>query len=1049
LALASAEPAAPKASDAPRPIAAGGLPFRFFGDYELMEEIARGGMGVVYRARQLSLNRLVALKMILDGPLASRGFVERFEFEAEAAAKLSHPNIVPIYEIGERAGRHFFSMELLEGGNLGERMADFALPNRAPGERRAEVRERHAEIVRVMVAVARAVQHAHERGILHRDLKPANILLDAERQPHLTDFGLAKLVEEDSLLTQSGSLLGTPAYMAPEQAAGKTAQITTLADIYSLGAVLYHLLTGRAPFQASTVVETMRRVVEEEPVAPDAANPAADRDLSIICLKCLSKTPSRRYTSARSFAEDLERWNNGETILARPATGAERLSRWCFRKPAQAALAGTVLILLVAVALVATVAAIRINDARRVEKSAKIAATEKLWDSYLAQARSQRYSGRPGRRFDSLRAIASAAAIRPSLELRNEAIACLAVTDIRQIPGPPPGATEKDTMSLDWANERYARAMPDGSIVLRRLDTDAALFALPAQTNRPVESLRISPDGRWLASGYISRGRILWDLRDRARALVITNSVLSEEFRPDSRQYCFVDPDGLIVFVDLPDCRASPPVETPLVYATTRWSPDGNTIATTGTNEVFLITVPGMKATRHFPLPDNAGSMAWSPDGIRLAVGGTKGDIYIVDTRGDGPPKVLRGHQGSVTAVAFGPDGSLLASGSWDGKERIWDVEAGAEVISFPAAPETVTFSPDGRRLAIYDYSNSRAAMYELAGDDGTLSLRSAGTPLLTGRGLGDALLFGEKGDWLATSMDSALSISDARTGKLAARFEGYSVAGLARLPGEAGIFGWFSDTNLFRLSLERKEGALGGKFERFSPAIPAALAGRLPRGMFDGSPSQARVERSSGTPDGRWVALSYGYHAYVFDLASNTLRSVTGRQELMKFIALSPDGAWVATGGWNARGVKVWDAATGELVREIPSAHSPNVAFSPDGRWLAVEDRLSHRLFAAGSWREVHRIGREAHDDFPGPIAFSSDSKTLAACYQRTGVRLHSVATGDVLAQIEPMPEREVINVAFSPDDSQLALTRTESWPQIWKLKEIRRRLAALKLDW
>jgi serine/threonine protein kinase/tetratricopeptide (TPR) repeat protein len=330
---------------------------RYFGDYELLEEIARGGMGVVYRARQLSLNRPVALKMIAAGQLATPAAVQRFHTEAEAAARLDHPHIVPIYEIGEYEGQHYFSMKLIEGGTL-------AGLNAECGVRNAEWQER---VARLLATVARAVHYAHQRGILHRDLKPTNILLDEQGEPHVTDFGLAKLAEDDSSLTLSAAILGTPDYMAPEQAAGGAKQITTAADIYSLGAILYELLSGQPPFQAATPLETLRQVVEEEPAPPSqvlSQRPPAtthhaqskiknqksriSRDLETICLKCLNKDPQKRYGSAEMLAQDLDRWRHDEPILARPVGTTEKVWRWCRRRPVVAGLLLAVLIALVA-----------------------------------------------------------------------------------------------------------------------------------------------------------------------------------------------------------------------------------------------------------------------------------------------------------------------------------------------------------------------------------------------------------------------------------------------------------------------------------------------------------------------------------------------------------------------------------------------------------------------------------------------------------------------------------------------------------------------------
>src|SRR5581483_5287879 len=327
---------------------------RYFRDYELLEEISRGAMGVVYRARQLGLNRPVALKMILEGAAASPAFVTRFQFEAEAAAQLAHPNIVRIYEIGEDQRRYFFSMELMEGGNLAQRMAEFAL-GESTRLNRPEALERQRRIARLMSTVAGAVSHAHKHGILHRDLKPANILFDADSQPHVADFGLAKLVEQENLLTQPGTLLGTPAYVAPEQAAGSR-QTTTAADIYSLGAILCHLLTGQPPFQADTPLETIRQLMDKEASLPARLHPLVDRSLAAICLKCLRKDPAERYTSARALAEELERWSRGEPISVAPPGALKMLWSWRRRKPALAAMSAAILLLLAAITVVSVAA---------------------------------------------------------------------------------------------------------------------------------------------------------------------------------------------------------------------------------------------------------------------------------------------------------------------------------------------------------------------------------------------------------------------------------------------------------------------------------------------------------------------------------------------------------------------------------------------------------------------------------------------------------------------------------------------------------------------
>jgi hypothetical protein len=300
---------------------------RYFGDYELLQEIARGGMGVVYRARQITLDRVVAVKMILAGQLAGPDDVRRFHQEARLAANLRHPNIVAIHEVGEHQGQHYFSMDFIEGTSLAALLRDTALlPHKA---------------ARYVLAVARAVQYAHDRGVLHRDLKPGNVLIDRFDQPHVTDFGLARPINKDSSLTASGAVLGTPGYMPPEQVEGRS-ELTVAADVYALGAILYELLTGRPPFKGATVFDTLQQSLENDPVPPRLLNPKLPRDLETICLKCLEKDPVKRYASAAELGGDLGRFLAGEPIQGRRQGAARRVVRWVRRHPLPALLLGCV-----------------------------------------------------------------------------------------------------------------------------------------------------------------------------------------------------------------------------------------------------------------------------------------------------------------------------------------------------------------------------------------------------------------------------------------------------------------------------------------------------------------------------------------------------------------------------------------------------------------------------------------------------------------------------------------------------------------------------------
>src|SRR6266550_2630868 len=319
--------AAPHVKKVPRPAKT----LANFGDYELLEEIGRGGQGVVYRARQKSLNRTVALKVIGLGHWATEAHLKRFRREAESAASLEHPCIVPIYEVGERDGSCYFSMKFIEGGQLDEVVRSEPITIR--------------RAVELIAKMARIVHYAHEHHILHRDIKPGNILLDQKGEPHLTDFGLARLVETESTVTRTMEVLGTPSYMAPEQAEGENEAVSSATDVYGIGAVLYQLLTGQPPFAGGTTYETIKLLLDTEPRQPRLLNPKIDRDLSTICFKCLEKDPKRRYSSALALAEDLERWLKHEPIQARHTGVFARGKKWVQRNPTSALLTASLIAL--------------------------------------------------------------------------------------------------------------------------------------------------------------------------------------------------------------------------------------------------------------------------------------------------------------------------------------------------------------------------------------------------------------------------------------------------------------------------------------------------------------------------------------------------------------------------------------------------------------------------------------------------------------------------------------------------------------------------------
>ena len=448
---------------------------RYFGDYELLEEIARGGMGVVFKARQVNLNRIVALKMILAGQFAWQEDIQRFYTEAEAAAQLDHSGIVPIFEIGEHRGQHYFSMGYVEGESLAHKLTDGPLPPREAAE--------------LVEKICDAMAYAHERGVIHRDLKPANILIDQNGQPKVTDFGLAKRTEADSNLTGTGQILGTPAYMPPEQASGNT-DVEPLADVYSIGAILYCLLTGRPPFQASSTMDTLLQVLKAEPLPPSRLNPSVPIDLETITLKCLSKEPNKRYASAKTLADELERFLEGRPILARPVGQWERVWRWCRRNRALASTGISAAALLLVIAIAGPIAAFQQAKLKR--------------DAERARDEAQIAEGNTDR------------ALKKETAAKDEARQ--AIFDLKTSFGFAADRELKHSEALLWFADAAASVEPDSSQhkeTLIRLQSWKRLVAVPLlllqHDGEPLERMEFDRSGRYLATltktGVVS----VWD----------------------------------------------------------------------------------------------------------------------------------------------------------------------------------------------------------------------------------------------------------------------------------------------------------------------------------------------------------------------------------------------------------------------------------------------------------------------------------------------------------------------------------------------------------
>ncbi|MHC1763354.1 MAG: WD40 repeat domain-containing serine/threonine protein kinase [Verrucomicrobiia bacterium] len=643
-----------------------------FGGYELLGEIGRGGMGVVYRARQLTINRVVALKLLLHGRFADTAFVERFRLEAEAAAQLDHPNIVPIYEVGQHQGQPFYSMRLIEGQSLERATAECSMQHAEFKRSTVEWLRRSAALV---ATVAQAVHYAHEHGVLHRDIKPHNILLDAEGQPHLTDFGLAKLLDQESSLTASAAIIGSPAFMAPEQAAGKTQQVTTAADVYGLGAVLYTLLTGKAVFQANTPLETARLVIEQEPVRPRVHNPSLDRDLEIICLKCLQKEPAKRYASAQALAEDLACWLRAEPIQARPVSATERAWLWCRRQPLRASLIG-------ALALSLALGLSGVLWAWNRAKAGELRARQNAYaaDMNLTQAAIEKSD------------------VAGALEALN-----------RQRPSPG----QKDLRGWEWRYfwqrcwEPGAKSAPPSPMVLPIPVYSGALSLAPDSKHFIVVDNR---------DGVASLWRIL-PLGQLEKLAFLGASNSTVRWSPDGRTLAVGDWSGIVRIWDYPTRRAITNLANPgTSVGTLKFHGGGRTLfgglmfrdPTAPNSDGRLAKLWDTRTWAEIRLPPDfpSGRGRWaavSADNRILAALDDQGTVVWWEMASGRRLRQFEHHFGHNDGyLAFSPVAPLLAGSTTDGVTTIWDVTTGRIVTTIRAnfkAVHGVAFSPDGQRL--------------------------------------------------------------------------------------------------------------------------------------------------------------------------------------------------------------------------------------------------------------------------------------------------------------------------------------------------------------
>jgi WD40 repeat protein/serine/threonine protein kinase len=1030
--------------------------------YQILAELGRGSMGVVYKAVQVRLKRVVALKMILAGSHAGGQELARFRTEAEAVARLQHPNIIQVFEIGEHASGTappcpYMALEFCGGRSLADLLDGTPLPP-----------EHAAELVETL---ARAIHHAHLNGIVHRDLKPSNILLAYPSPPQppsptkgrggsktaslplsplwergpggegfvpkITDFGLAKKLDEAAGPTVSGAILGTPSYMAPEQAGNNARGVGAGTDIYALGAILYELLTGRPPFRAPTSLETVWQLLTADPLPVRYLQPKCPADLETICLKCLQKERKKRYATAEELADDLRRYSNGEPIMAKAVGPFERGVKWLRRRPALTAVLVVSLLALVGLAAggvwftrklqVEHTAALKERERAEQEKD-RAEGQRLLAEDGRREARSHLYVARMtlaqnawrDAEVGKLLGLLEAALPMPEQEdLRGFEwyyLWHLCHADLRTLRQPVGPVT---ALALSSDGKRLAVGGVDGIIHVHAAGSGKELFTL-GRPQAPVTSLAFSADGKLLACGSEDRTIKVWDAAAASgggarqpRQLLRGHDgpVVAVAFAPGSSTRLASASDDATARVWDVDREA--PVQT--LRGHTRpvrglgWSPDGQRLATAGADDTARVW-DAQTGKELFPLHGHGwivNAVAFSPDDRRLATASADGSVRVWEADGGRPLATLGGHSREVTGVLWSPDGRHLASCSAD--HTVWLWEAPAErarepvVLVFKGHTREVTdlaFTPDGKQLLSASADGS-VKFWDTQTDPEALTLTEF-------PGMVFAVALSPDGEQLACGgEDQTVRLWDLRTRKQTRVLRGLPnwVTGVA-----------------FSADGTRLAAGSGG-FDEMGRPLPGAVR------VWDLATGQPVFTRADGdscggvafSPDGSHLVTG-GREVHVWDVPTGK-RSLTlpGHGDRVNGVAWSHDGKRLATAGQD-RTVRVWDAATGALVDTL-TGHAQrvfSVAFSPDGRRLASAGGEPGNPGELRVWElDTGRppLSLRGHTNWVAGVCFSPDGRRLASAGADPAVRLWDLATGQ-----EVLTLRGNTSVAFSRDGQKLA---------------------------
>jgi serine/threonine protein kinase/WD40 repeat protein len=1018
---------APAAAPSPDP---GGL--RQVGEYRILREIGRGGMGIVYEAVQESLGRRVALKVLPFHSTLGLKHLERFQQEARAAARLSHPNIVPVYGVGEHLGLHYFAMQYIPGQGLdrvieevrrlregGSSASDSGIATGDHGSRSGRERY-HRNAARIARDAALALDHAHREGVLHRDVKPSNLLLDPTGHVWLADFGLAKSTGSDHL-TGSGDFLGTFRYMAPERFQGWS---DPRSDVYALGLTLYELLALRPAFAERNRERLLRKLASEDPPPLRQIDPTISHDLETIVMKASAREPTQRYASAREAAEDLDRYLRGEPVAARRSTLLGRLKRWCVRNPALAGLLAAVLILLMVIATISPIAAVQLARARA-------AGQEKLREAYLAEARALRSSGRPGQRFGALAALAEASKIRPGADLRDEAAACVAVDDTRAV--------------KSWADDRYASVWFDadlrrvalagrgGEVVVRATEDDRGIVKFPGPGfDIGYVAGCFHPGGRYLCVRYQDAGHRLdrwnvWDLERREATAEVEDGESTNGIDFDPRDGSIVVParGGLLRTLEPSSGRTLSEHRFPFRIGWPAVHPGGELVALTQASgkEVRLVERSSGLEIHAFRHPEQPSHAAWHPRGRFLAVSCLDFRVYLWDALSGALRWSVPAHEAEAVQVCFPPGGEVLLSAGWEDKLHFWDAWTGRSLFVLPG--KWGTFSADGRSLAILwksGYEKRELSpprdCFTLYGHEQRLAKQPRGVVLAPGGRL--AATWGDDGVrlWDLTEREAIGHLPVELT--TCARFD---QAGAYLLTGGQG--------GLHRWPIRSRAGP-GGKRMIFGP--PEVM-------------NSMRVRAAACGDSGRRVAAlcSKGHVHVLPGEGADQGRSFDAPG--LEYVAFSADGRWIAGSSKSLDRSLLYRAADGKLERELDAPFGL-VQFDPRDRYLVVGTPTAYHFLGTEDWKPLRQIPRSARLPFPAPIAFDPGGSVMAIAQSDSRIWLLEVGSGDRLLELEANDPHTLNGLALDLGGGILAASSPTQRFHVWDLRGVKRQLAALGLS-